>query len=96
MTRVAAAALSTNRTSDVFEVAPKVQDLIELLGTLPRAGADKKVFGLGLTYGQVVSVLHRMCKAGDIPAEFRLQVLPEVRRIYRDTATVGRGDMPGQ
>ncbi len=85
----------TSRTSEVFVVEPTVRDLVKLLGTLPAAGTDGKIYGLGLTYGQVVAVLYKMCKDGDIPAEFRLQVLPEVRRIYRDTATVGRGDMPG-
>jgi hypothetical protein len=54
------------------------------------------VYGLGLTYGQVVGVLQRLCNSGDIPAGFRLQVLPEVRKIYTPgVPEVGRPDLPG-
>jgi len=86
----------TSKYSDTFQVDPTVRALVELLGTLPRPAGKADVFGLGLTYGQVVSVLYKMCKTGDIPAEFRLQVLPEVGRIYRAAPIAGRPDMPGQ
>ncbi len=62
----------------------------------PSQEPGQEVYGLGLTYGQVVSVLYRLCKTGDIPAGFRLQVLPEIRRIYTTSAApLGRPDMPG-
>ena len=85
----------TGRTSELFTVETNVPSLVTTLGTLPVQRVGQKPAGLGLTYGQVVSVLYGMCKQGDIRAEFRLQPLPDVQRIYRDTVTVGRPDMPG-
>jgi flagellar basal body P-ring protein FlgI len=87
----------TGRTSEAFQIDPLVSELVRLLGTIPRRQEPQGVYGLGLTYGQVVGVLYRMCKTGDIPAEFCLQVLPDIRRIYTmGAAPLGRPDMPGQ
>jgi flagellar basal body P-ring protein FlgI len=88
----------TGRSSEVFQVEPLLSDLVRLLGTLPTRGpSEEKFYGLGLTYSQVVGVLYRLCKSGDVPAEFRLQVLPDIRRIYaQGAAPLGRPDMPGQ
>jgi flagellar basal body P-ring protein FlgI len=85
----------TGGVSEPFSVEANVRSLVTTLGTLPTQRSDQKRAGLGLTYGQVVSVLYRICKEGDIRAEFRLQPLPDVRRIYRDMVTVGRPDTPG-
>jgi len=85
----------TGKCSEPFSVDADVRSLVTTLGTLPAQRSDQRRAGLGLTYGQVVSVLYRMCKEGDIRAEFRLQQLPDVQRIYRDTVTVGRPDTPG-
>jgi hypothetical protein len=86
----------TGRSSEAFEVPPVTSELVRLLGTLPTREGGQGMYGLGLTYGQVVGVLQRMCNSGDIPAGFRLQVLPEVRKIYtQGVPTVGRPDLPG-
>ncbi len=85
----------TGRTSEAFQVEPVASELVRLLGTVPGGDQSPTVYGLGLTYGQVVSVLQRLCKSGDIPAGFRLQELPEVRRMYTPGASVGRPDVPG-
>ena len=85
----------TGGYSEPLTVDPSVRSLVTALGTLPEVTTIRKPAGLGLTYGQVVSVLYRMCKEGDIRAEFRLQQLPDVQRIYQDTVTVGRPDTPG-
>jgi hypothetical protein len=80
--------------SDPFYVDFYVRDLVRTLGERPELDARGNVKGLGLTYGQVVSVLHQMCEEGDIPAKFVLQPLPELQRIYREAPTVGRPDAP--
>lgn len=85
----------TGRNSQTFQAAPRVEDLVRLMGTMPDPGTQSSIYGLGLTYGQVVGILQRMCQEKDIQAEFRLQVLPEVQKIYKGSVTVGRPDMPG-
>ena len=79
--------------SDSLYVEPNVPSLIQALGSLPTRGMDGKFNGLGLTYSQVVGVLYRMCKSGDIRAKFHLQGMPKMQRI-RPGQTVGRPDMP--
>ena len=71
-----------------------VRSLITTLGALPQRGLDGKIEGLGLTYSQVVGILHRMCQANDIQAKFRLQTLSGLQKLYSDTLSVGRPDMP--
>ena len=85
----------TDGFSQTFQIEPSLMKFIELLGTLPEKDKFANVYGLGFTYGQVVAALQRMCKSGDIQAEFRLQALPEVQKIYRSSVTTGRPDMPG-
>jgi len=80
--------------SETFEIDFNVRTLIRTLGEPSAPGEDGKIMGLGLTYGQIVSVLQRMCKEGDIPAKFVLQPEAQVRRIYRGVPTVGRSDSP--
>jgi len=84
----------TGRMSESFDIDFYVRDLIRLLGTRPVPDVEGRVHGLGLTYGQVVRVLQRMCSEGDIPGKFVLQPPPEVHRILRDAARTGRPDMP--
>lgn len=71
-----------------------VRSLITTLGSLPERGPDGKIEGLGLTYSQVVGVLYRMCQANNIQAKFRLQTLSGLQRLYSDTLSIGRRDMP--
>lgn len=71
-----------------------VRSLIMMLGSIPERGLDGKIKGLGLTYSQMVGVLYRMCQANNILAKFHLQAPPGLRRIYSDTPTVSRPDMP--
>jgi flagellar basal body P-ring protein FlgI len=85
----------TGQYSPSFETGANVQDLVKVLATAPEMERGGRMFGLGLTYGQVVGVLQRMCKSGDIPAKFRLQALPEVQKMIKGAATVGRPDLPG-
>jgi len=82
----------TDRFSEALQAAPQVSALIEKLASAPEPDLKGQVKGLGLTYSQVVGVLQRMCKAGDIPAEFRLQSLPEAEKIYERAETIGRPD----
>jgi hypothetical protein len=83
----------TTTMSEPFEVAPYVRLLVETLGSRPEMDDDGKIAGLGLTYSQVVGVLYRMCKEGDIPAKFVLQETPDMQKIYRAVGTAGRPDM---
>ena len=72
-----------------------MRSLVHKLGQPAERDADGEIKGLGLTYGQVVALLYRMCEVDkDIPARFVLQRPPAVQRIYRSTPTVGRPDMP--
>lgn len=84
----------TGRFSDEFRVEPRVAALVETLGSTPQRELDGQIKGLGLTYSQLVGVLHGMCREGDIPARFVLQDMPGVRKIYEGAATVGRPDTP--
>jgi len=86
----------TGQISDPFEIDPSVRNLIVALATCPEPGDDGKVRSLGLTYSQVVGVLYRLAREGDIRAKFVLQQSPALQRIRTGTATVGRPDMPQQ
>jgi hypothetical protein len=82
--------------SEPFYLDFSVRSLVTALGRPAQPGQDGKVQGLGLTYGQIVAVLYRMCQVEkDIPARFVLQPPPGTQRIYRGATTVGRPDMPG-
>ena len=82
----------TGRYSDPFHVDFRASSLVETMGWLPEWDDEGNIKGLGLTYGQVVGVLYRMCKEGDIPAKFVLQQQPDVRKIYEDAVAAGRPD----
>jgi hypothetical protein len=87
----------TGGISEAFELDFKVRTLLETLANPAELDEDgSRVKGLGLTYGQVVAVLQRMCdpKTKDIPAKFVLQRPRGERKIYAGTATIGRPDMP--
>lgn len=84
----------TGQMSDTFRVKPQADALVETLGCRPQRGADGKIAGLGLTYSQVVGVLHGLCKAKHMPADFVLQRTPEMARIYTAIPAQGRSDMP--
>ena len=87
----------TGGISAPFYIDFSVRSLVGTLGRPARRGVSGRIEGLELTYGQVVSVLYRMCEIDkDIPARFVLQPPPGRERIYRGTATVGRPDMPGE
>jgi hypothetical protein len=80
--------------SDPFEVDFRVRDLAETMGTLSKPGPRGKIQGLGLSYGEIVSVLMRMCRRGDIPAKFVLQKPGRLQRGFRGLPSSGRPDMP--
>ncbi|MDY6913729.1 MAG: flagellar basal body P-ring protein FlgI [Planctomycetota bacterium] len=84
----------TGGYSDTFQVAPRVEKLVVVIGSLPERNLRGEIKGLGLAYSQVVGVLYRLCYEKDIRAKFVLQPLPSIQRIYSRTATVGRPDTP--
>ncbi|HUS91954.1 MAG TPA: flagellar basal body P-ring protein FlgI [Phycisphaerae bacterium] len=86
----------TGGISEPFYIDFLVRTLVDTLGQLAQKDTRGKVKGLELTYGQVVSLLYRMCEVDkDIPAKFVLQPLAGEGRIFRTGTTVGRPDMPG-
>ena len=80
--------------SDPVKCDFRVRSLVEAMGRIPEPDENGQVTSLGLTHSQVVGVLYRMCKAGDIPARFVLQPIEAAQRIYAGAATVGRPDLP--
>ncbi|MFP4105957.1 MAG: flagellar basal body P-ring protein FlgI [Phycisphaerae bacterium] len=84
----------TGKKSATMDTDFSVRDLVRLLGAEPHRAENGEMRGLGLTYGQVVTVLQEMCEGEDIPAKFVLQPPQSVRRIYRDASPVSRPDMP--
>jgi flagellar basal body P-ring protein FlgI len=84
--------LGTGRFSENFEVEPRLDRFIQVLGDPPRRDAQRGIRGLGLNYGQVLSVLSAMAEAGDVNAKFVLQVPPALRRAYESTYGTGRPD----
>lgn len=81
----------TGQYSDTLQSDFAVRKLIETLGRLDQDDAGR-MRGLGLSYGQIVGTLQRMCKEGDIPAKFVLQTAPEMEKLYTGFATTGRPD----
>lgn len=87
----------TGRVSDTFFVEPTARALIVTLGNQARPGGeDGLVQGLNFSYSQIVGILHRMCKAGDIDAKFVLQPSAGIRKITQGIGmgAVGRPDAP--
>ena len=83
-----------DRKSELFYVAPLVNDLIVTMGLRPEHSVDGGMEGMGLTYSQIVGILEGMCKSGSIPAKFVLQESPRTRRIYSSVPGIGRPDKP--
>jgi hypothetical protein len=51
-----------------------VPALIALLGDEPAVDEKNgKVYGLGLSYSHIVTILHQLCKDGSIGAKFKIQ-----------------------
>jgi len=73
----------TGGVSDKFHIPFDAVSLIKTLGSRAEYGPDGEIAGLGLTYGQVVSVLYRMCEKGSMNARFVLQALPGERQMLR-------------
>ncbi|HUT59905.1 MAG TPA: flagellar basal body P-ring protein FlgI [Phycisphaerae bacterium] len=88
--------LPNGRFSDALECDFAAKALITQLASRPNRDEDGNMQGLGLTYGQMLSVLYRMCQSGDIRAKFSLQPAPVMSRIRRGSAGVGRADVPGE
>jgi len=80
--------------SKAFRIDPYVRSLVQTLGNLPYEDAEGEIHGLGVNYSQILGVLQRLCKRGDVPARFVLQPLPGVQDLYQDVMTTGRPDMP--
>lgn len=87
----------TGGISEPMAMDFKVRTLIETMARPAELDEDGgRVKGLGMTYGQVVAVLQRLCdtKTKEIPAKFVLQRPRSERKIYSGSATIGRPDMP--
>ena len=78
---------STGRQSKALYCGFEVSELVRTLGQPAETGPNGRVLGLNMTYGQVVSVLLRMCERGDIPARFVLQTPANIE----DAAAAGSG-----
>ncbi len=85
---------ASGKVSEPFRMDHYVRTLVETLGSRPERTIEGKIAGLGLTYGQVITVLSQMCKEGDIPAKFVLQQLPDVQKMFGKASSIGRPDMP--
>ena len=84
----------SGKMSEVFQVSPRVDELVRVMGKLPYYGDDGKIEGLGLTYSQVVGVLYGLARDHHLPAKFVLQQPEQIRTIYSTTPAIGRPDMP--
>ena len=78
----------TGGISDKFRIPFDVTSLIETLGSRAEYGAGGEISGLGLTYGQVVGILYRLCEQDDIDATFALQPLPGEQRLLQGVEDV--------
>jgi hypothetical protein len=77
-----------DRVSETFRVSYDVPRLVRTLGDRPERDLQGNVKGLGLTYGQVIGAMYRLCKDGHIPARFVLEPTPgELKLIGRVIAS---------
>jgi len=84
-----------DRVSETFRVSYDVPQLVRTLGDRPERDMQGNVKGLGLTYGQVLGAMYRMCKEGHIPARFVLEPTPgELRLMERAIAAEPLGGEP--
>jgi hypothetical protein len=80
----------TDAISDKFNISFDVISLVRTLGSKPEYDITTgEIKGLGLTYGQVVSVLYGMCKQDLIDARFVLETLPDEQEMLRRVEGVG-------
>ncbi len=84
----------TGQISDTLRLDPQASELIRKLGSVPEPDENGRIDGLALTYSQVVGVLHDLCEAKHIPADFVLQRPPTLSRMYTSVSPIGRSDMP--
>ena len=75
-----------------FVVPARLSELVYLLAHKPtiRSPLD----GLDLSYGQVVGVVHRLCKEGAIPSEIHFQINPIASAIAQAQADESQGARP--
>lgn len=85
----------SGKHSEWFKVDPTVSQMLLTMGLPAEKNLDGSVSGMGMTYGQVVSTVGRMCNAGCIPAKFVLQPMPDVQNILGDSMGAGRPDIAG-
>ena len=83
-----------DRRSAMYQVPANVRSLVQALATPMEKDEYNQMRGLGLTYGQVVGVLSRMCRQGDIQAKFVLQDPPDIQNIVDNASAAERPDMP--
>ena len=72
-----------DRYSESFHIKHEMIELIRTLGERPALGMDGGIQGLGLTYGQIVTLLHRLSEEGHISAPFLLQQAPQEHELIR-------------
>ena len=85
----------TGKYSPNFFSEHAVAPLVQVLGCPPVQDEKGKFPGMGFTYGQIVTVLQRMCKEGSIQAKFVLQQTTDVQRILEGATGTGRPDVAG-
>jgi hypothetical protein len=86
-----------DEVSEPFRILPETAPLIRVLGATPRPDIRTgEVEGIGLTYGEVVTIISQMCRDNQIPAKFVLQKSDQLRTIYRSVAPAGRHDVPDE
>jgi hypothetical protein len=86
-----------DEVSEPFRIIPEAAPLIRVLGATPRPDIRTgEVEGIGLTYGEVVTIIYQMCRDNQIPAKFVLQKSDKLRTIYRSVAPAGRHDVPDE
>jgi len=84
-----------DRYSETFYVPFDVSALVRMLGERPERNLEGKVKGLGLTYGQLVSIMHRLCQERHIPASFVLQPDPVERELLKRVMEADAYDTEG-
>jgi flagellar basal body P-ring protein FlgI len=86
--------LPTGKYTPPLLVPRDVSALVRLLGTKPPADDKSEHRGLGLSYSQIVGVLHGMCKQHDIDANFVLQQTPDMKKMNTIAPSTVRPDLP--
>lgn len=84
----------TGKYSDPVSSPRDVVALVRMLGGKVQQDAKGEVASLGLSYSQVIGVLHGMCKQHDIDANFVLQQPLGMRKIGDTGPTAVRPDLP--